>query len=122
MDATPPCAGQHELFDSTDYRDHLAARAICYDCPFIAECRDRLKQTLELVVWGGNPQGTWAGELYGQRSNSKQLAIEERMFSEEDARAAHAAFYRGDRSPMVCIGERVYQRRSARNKRNRSAA
>ena len=112
--STPPCTGKHEIFDSTHWLDHRMASAICADCPMIEACRDRLAETRELSVYGGDPEGTWAGELIGYRRNSRHLLIEEEMFSDADARAAHAAWNRGDRSHRAGIGERVYQRRIKR--------
>ena len=62
-----PCAGKHELFDSTDYRDHAAAKALCATCPVFKECWDNLQDVLKAdSSRGGSPAGTWAGMLYGQ--------------------------------------------------------
>lgn len=59
-----PCAGQWELFDSTDLVDHIAARRICRTCPLITGCQQRLEQARRDQTYPGcGPQGTWAGEL-----------------------------------------------------------
>lgn len=54
-----PCAGEWQLFDSTEPEDHLLAKSICETCPFLAECRE-LRGSLRLTG-GIMPEGTWAG-------------------------------------------------------------
>lgn len=122
MSTTPPCAAQPELFDSTDWFDHHRAQAICATCPLIAACRDRLRQAQELTMYDGGPEGTWAGQLIGAPKSSQRLALEERMFSDVEARTAHAAWVRGERDHRAAIGERVYQRRIKRAKTKGEAA
>lgn len=111
------CAGQWWLFDSTHLADHIQARAICAECPMRRECA-------QTVATLRGAEGTWAGRLYGSTSRERKR-YEEAMFSDADARAAHAAWVRaepadrnragvGDR---VVTGERVYQARSKRNRR-----
>jgi hypothetical protein len=66
-----PCVGQHQLFDSTDLRDHLVARAICVACPMLTACAVKLREAQEASAGirnsGGGPSGTWAGKLMGKR-------------------------------------------------------
>jgi hypothetical protein len=69
-------------------------------------------------------EGTWAGRLYGATARSR-MRMEETMFTDDEARAAHAAWTRADpaqrtRSGLgdrIVMGERVYQRRASRNRR-----
>ena len=72
MSTPPPCSGRWDLFDSTDLRDHLVARALCATCPLIAACHQRLQQARDLHTGGGpeGPEGTWAGRLVGARKNA----------------------------------------------------
>ena len=93
------------------HRESITERA---NPSHLAQQAERLEQARQLAVYGGNPEGTWAGELIGYRRNSRHLAIEEEMFTDDEARAAHAAWARGDRSHRAGIGERVYQRRIKR--------
>jgi hypothetical protein len=53
---------------------------------------------------------------------AQRLAIEDSMFTEDEAREAHAAWGRGIRDDRARIGERVYQRIRARRQRERRAA
>jgi hypothetical protein len=124
---TPPCRGQHALFDSTDVEDHLKARDICAACPLIDACRAEVADMLANAGYYGHPEGTWAGELqlaghHGQtlvRRHAKQQRAERRereesLYTDEDARRAHAAYTRGDRGEWASVGHRVYQRRAKR--------
>ena len=126
-----PCVGQHELFDSTSVEDHLRARALCRSCPFTQECSQtyrKLYKTAERRAGkDGVPVGTWGGLLRGTGPDGQVTARmyaswEESMFTLEEARAAHAAYARGDRSDRARIGERVYQRQRARAQRERVLA
>lgn len=66
--AEAACIGQHALFESTEYADHVQARRICADCPVIDWCRTQIPPS------SGYPQGTWAGRLYG--TNARVIAGE----------------------------------------------
>ena len=61
----PPCAGRHELFDSTTPEDHAAAAALCAGCPIVDKCRDLLAEAKTMHGYNHlfGPRGTWAGEL-----------------------------------------------------------
>lgn len=65
----PACVGFHELFDSTDIRDHRNARRMCREvCPVFDWCATR---TERLFRQGGHDiylplYGTWAGRLFGR--------------------------------------------------------
>lgn len=122
MSTIPPCVGHHELFDSTHWLDHRRAKAMCDNCPLVAACQQRLEDAFNLAEYGGKPEGTWAGQLIGAHRNSRHLLVEESMFTDAEARAAHAAWARGERDHRSSIGERVYQRRIARNKKKGTAA
>lgn len=127
MSTIPPCAGRHELFDSTSYQDHLAARSYCATCPLIRECHQRLQDAHAqafALKYGGGPSGTWAGQLVGARRKAKTaeaLAAEEAEYDEAEARLAHNAWNRGNRSGWAEVGERVYQRRAARRQKGTAA-
>lgn len=121
-----PCAGQHALFDSTNIEDHLRARVLCQSCPFVQACGEtyrKLYKTAERRAGrSGTPVGTWGGLLRGtgpieQVTARMRFAWEESMFTMEEARAAHSAYARGERSDRVRYGERVYQRQRARVQR-----
>ncbi len=119
---TSPCAGQSRLFDSTLLTDHMEAAKLCATCPMIAECQERLEECAS--SWegrSGGPEGTWAGQLIiaGKVATYRvmRIDVEERLFSDEDARRAHAAFWRGLRDDWTTAGERTYQRRSERRQR-----
>ena len=127
---TPPCTGQHALFDSTDVTDHLKAREICAGCPLIEACRENVADILANAGYYGHPEGTWAGELqlsgrYGRsviRNHAREMRTQQKMFEEslytdDDARAAHAAYTRGDRGQWASVGHKVYQRRAKRRQR-----
>lgn len=125
----PPCAGQWELFDSTDYFDHRRARQLCETCPMLAACAGLLQDARKTALNARNgPRGTWAGQLVGgEVASQHRLTAEEDMFTEEEARHAHATFartpasQRGDLPDRIRVGERVYQRRSGRRGRERAA-
>ena len=51
-----------------------------------------------------------------------RVEAEEAMFTDDEARAAHAAYVGGFRDPRHVMGERVYQRRKKREQRQRKAA
>lgn len=124
MTGRAACEGRWWLFDSTHPGDHLAARAICRTCPIFYDCAITAA-TLHRA--GPNKtstlEGTWAGQLYGATARSR-IRAEDDMFTDDDARFAHAAYERtpkeertrsgvGDR---VITGERVYQRRKKRGR------
>jgi hypothetical protein len=70
------CVGQHALFESTDVRDHLEARALCDACPALEACTELLRevQTVSRTLRdaGGGAVGTWAGELVGASPASRR--------------------------------------------------
>lgn len=118
-----PCVGKWELFDSTHPADHNEARQYCLACPLLEKCRADLRTATSSaysVAYG--PCGTWAGELVGRNVRSaRQIAAEDSLFTEADARAAHAAWTRGERSDWAVRGERTYQRRRVRTNRGAAA-
>lgn len=110
------CVGKWWLFDSTNPSDHLEARELCAGCPMRLECSQTVATTQ-------GAEGTWAGRLYGATARARRK-YEDTQFTDEEARAAHAAWTRakpsqrtrfgvGDR---VVTGERVYQRRASRRR------
>lgn len=116
------CVGQWDLFDSTAPADHIKAAALCATCPALAACEQRrawceddLASKVELV-------GTWAGLLHGGRANELRMYREDRMFNDDEARRAHTAWVRGDKTDRNRIGELVYQRRTWRRKVERREA
>jgi hypothetical protein len=125
-DVRAACAGQWELFDSTDPFDHQTAAAICETCPIRRDCDETLAKAKraahhELVRYG--PTGTWAGQLVGgDGRNPYRLAAEEQMFTEDELRKAHRRHAAGLRDDRTVMGERVYQRKRARIKRDRKDA
>lgn len=116
-----PCYGKHQIFDSTFLADHAEAVKLCAACPVIATCRRRLQESLEASRDpSAQPGGTWAGELVIKGrivTSARRLAAEEIAYSDEDARRAHAAWWRGERDGWTEAGERVYQRRACRRQR-----
>ena len=122
----PPCAGKWQLFDSTHPDDHELARQFCVACPLIGECRRQLEQARvsgRTAIRGGGPRGTWAGQLMGgpDRVSTAKHAEEEARYDEDDARRAHARFIAGERDEWTVIGNRVYDRRRTRRRRERVA-
>ena len=60
---TALCAGNPDLFESTDPGHHLAAARICGRCDFIDTCRQiRDERTVDGALLLHH--GTWAGELW----------------------------------------------------------
>lgn len=121
MTAPPPCAGQWELFDSTDELDHIKAKSLCAECPMLADCYQRLETARNRAHRGGGkiygPSGTWAGRLIGApRTSAERIAAEERMFSPDELRAGHAAWAAGVRTDRVIAAERIYQRQRSRRR------
>lgn len=127
---TAACEGQGELFDSTDPFMHAVARAVCDRCPIIDECRRRRDQAIADYGTGEHGvHGTWAGELVRgpQRDARKdrdpdRWAAEEAAYTDEQAKAARAAYERGDRTAWAVAGNRIYQRRRMRRSRAARAA
>ena len=120
-----PCAGRWEMFDSTDVTDHRQARALCSTCPMLTHCRSELEAATadahEGVKYG--PRGTWAGVLIGApKTTARRAQIEEEMFTEAEAREAHAKYAAGFRDARTMVGERVYNRRNKRANRDRTVA
>lgn len=127
----PPCAGQWALFDSTEAADHREASRLCAECPIRFECASKVAELCRESGPYGQPEGTWAGQLYespiGQaarnnhlRRNREREAAEEAAYTEEQARVAHRDYQKGFRDEWSRVGHRVYQRRQKR--RQRSAA
>ena len=114
-----PCQGRSWLFESTNPTDHLEAATHCRTCPALDWCREWTKQSITATNREGAIEGTWAGELYGGTPGALRILREDRMFTDEEARDAHAAFVRGERSSRVRVGERTYQRRIARKQPRR---
>lgn len=56
----------------------------------------------------------------GTSHPTERIAREEAAYSDDDARRAHAAFYRGETDEWTRTGERVYNRRKARLTRARA--
>jgi hypothetical protein len=116
-----PCAGQWELFDSTDTYDHIKAARLCAGCPVIAECERQLEiarnRSLGTAVQYG-PQGTWAGRLVGAgpRTSIERARAEEAMFTPEELRAGHTAYNTGVRTERARMAERIYQRKRSRRR------
>lgn len=120
-DIQPPCAGQWELFDSTDELHHLKAKTLCGECPMIAECSRRLESARNRAFKGGTgnygPRGTWAGKLIGApRTSEERIAAEDAMFTDDELKDGHAAWAAGVRDDRTTVAERIYQRKSARRK------
>lgn len=117
---TALCVGKWELFDSTDIRDHDRAAKLCAACPVLHWCRtERVRAIAEQRKSGMyGIAGTWAGRLYGPTQiNPGRIKTEDDMFTDDEARTAHAAWGRGVRNDRVRIGERVYQRRAKQRKK-----
>lgn len=127
-----PCAGQWELFDSTDLADHMEAAQLCDGCPMRRQCSQIFEDLMAYCHPRARPSGTWAGQLIGHDgrpltshriADKTRLLAEENAYSDEDAKKAHAAYWCGARDDWTTTGERVYQRRACRRQRaNRKAA
>lgn len=124
--ALPLCVGKHELFDSVDSLAHDQAAKLCRSCPALEWCKQRANELNTSGKTGSfRPlTGTWAATLYGANpGDDSRFATEEAMFTDDEARVAHAAWGRGVRdNDRVRVGERVYQRRAGKRKRERRAA
>ena len=121
MSALPPCAGQWELFDSTNPSDHRRAAALCATCPMLTECAARLETARNrthgpIIDYG--PQGTWAGKLVGAGPSLSRIreTAEDAMFTAAELREAHNAYARGIRTDRIRTAERIYQRNRKRRK------
>lgn len=118
MSTPPPCAGKWQLFDSVDPVDHHEAATLCAACPVIEDCRQRLaaaRADMHSAVYG--PAGTWAGELVGDPSpirSKTALEAQERSYAPEEAKLAHIAYNRGDRTHWATVGHRIYERQRRR--------
>lgn len=129
-----PCAGMHELFDSTDERDHQAARAYCTACPMLNECARLLEDVRASAGRYGQPEGTWAGELLIDREHHytgdtapsivrmMRTEDEDARYSKFDAARAHREYLNGMRSEWINTGERVWQRAKKRRQRAKGSA
>lgn len=109
------CKGLWQLFDSIKPTDHLAAKAICANCPALIACQRHtlaVRETSRLT-------GTWAGQLYGVRGSLKPTT---RTWTRTQLLAAHAAWTRGARNDEIAEGERVYQRIRGRARYARAKA
>lgn len=67
------CAGDWELFDSTNAFDHRKARQVCTTCPVFAACHEEM---LELLA---TPEatlvGTWAGILFSDKGHPNRRVV-----------------------------------------------
>lgn len=106
-----PCAGQWVLFDSTEPADHHKARDLCATCPLLLQCAMTAKTMRD-------KEGTWAGKLYGDVGPLRR-AREDQGWTDMEARAARAAFNRGERDERTREGNRVYERRKVAARRAR---
>lgn len=57
------CAGDWDIFDSSDPLDHADAKAICNACPVILQCAEMAARLARQPI-DKRPVGTWAGTLY----------------------------------------------------------
>ena len=123
---TPPCAGQWDLFDSTDPLDHLEAKTLCQRCDMRLECADLFRKVKKDSLGGKDygPRGTWAGELIDpnvrRRASAATVAAEANLFTDDELKAGHSAYLRGEREASVVRRERIYQR--SRKRRRKEAA
>lgn len=123
------CIGKWWLFDSTNPGDHLEARELCAACPMRRECQETADRFQRGPGGMSVLEGTWGGRLYGSTARAR-MRDEETMFTQDEARAAHAAWERADpqdrnRSGVgdrIVIGERVYQRRARRRRASKRVA
>jgi hypothetical protein len=110
--ARPACVGEHVLFDSTDPDDHRLAKAICAECPAAAWCAERAELLKKDHAHCRPLTGTWAGRLYGRTGTPVKAVKEpEPDYTDEQLRAFNAAYVRGETSPEVLLGARIYNRR-----------
>ena len=123
---TPPCYGQHVLFDSVNLLDHLVAKEICDTCPIIDACAKEMESAIADSTSGGRPEGTWAGQLLdperprsSERRSTSVIRMHEERYSEEEARTAFAQYRAGWRGPWIEIGARVFKMREKRASRAR---
>ena len=126
---TALCVGKWWLFDSTNPADHLEARELCAVCPMRPECVRTVASIRRDPTGRSSLEGTWAGHLYGATARQR-LRFEETMFTDDEAREAHNAFTmahpsqrtRSGIGDRIIIGERVYQRRVKRARKERRAS
>jgi Transcription factor WhiB len=125
------CAGQHELFESIDASDHKKAAKLCAQCPAINACQEYYEQIRDIAVAQkmSKPSGTWAGKLhwYGEADrrpsvDRDRIAIEDEMFTLDEARVERSRYQRGDRDDRAVIGARVYERKYRRLHKSRRAS
>lgn len=128
-----PCAGKWDLFDSSDFYDHLEAREICANCPAQLECATLVIDVKREGGIFGQPEGTWAGQLLvapslanrreaNRRRSEAQREADEAAYDDDQARIAHSQYQAGIRNEWTLVGHRVYQRRSKRRQRSDGAA
>jgi hypothetical protein len=109
------CEGDWDLFDATDMGSHELAASICRACPLMKDCAVSVS-AIE------SPVGTWAARLHGGSSRpSIDPVAEDGMFTEDEAREAHNAWNRGERTELNKIGRRVYMRRLRESTAEREA-
>lgn len=102
------------LFDIDSKRDRQkihAAVKVCLHCPVVFQCALNAPNVVSI----DNPAQVIAATLYikGKPSRLPPPPLPKRKpapWSSAELRAAHAAHYRGERSPEVVAGEREYQR------------
>ena len=110
---TPACLGRWELFDSREPADHHEAKAMCAGCPVRDWCAAQLRKAQQSANRStsypdAGPQGTWAGQLVGGAHRPRPAVT----WTEEEARAAHAAYVRGGQADSWAReGHSVYERR-----------
>jgi hypothetical protein len=107
-----PCIGRSALFDSTNRKDHLAARALCAQCPTLTWCAQRAAELKQAPSYCSPLVGTWAGVLYGRPTGRlpRLDPQDEPDLTDEQLRTLHAAYVRGERDEETTVGERIYQR------------
>lgn len=118
---TPPCVGQHQLFDSLHPDDAELALRVCKACPLQDNwCLDRLNEARAAATPQGGaayhgPQGTWAG----------QHIIPPQPAKEAQCGTIHGARKHRRNSEPVCDdcrqGERETRRRQLRTQKGDAA-
>lgn len=111
------CAGEWDLFDRTDPEGIAEMIGLCRACPVINECMQLANETR-------NRTGVWAGRYFSAKSLQRgERAIFDGELcdaTEDELKAFHRAYYRGERDPFTMAGERAYSRSRyhARDKKN----
>ncbi|MCW2785215.1 MAG: hypothetical protein JWP74_1732 [Marmoricola sp.] len=123
-DTPTPCYGQHDLFDSPDLQDHLAAKAICDTCPLIESCALELAATIAASHNGGRPEGTWAGQHLvsgrvrrSDRRVPSRVAQDDAKYTDAEAKYAYSVYRTGRTDEWARVGSRVWAARLTRAQR-----